>query len=233
MRKDKGKAIEMRRSGKSYAEIFALLKIPKSTLSDWFANSDWSYDLKQRLSKSAQVEHTIRLRELNKLRGANLKQAYDEARKEARKEFEEFKYNPLFIAGVMLYWGEGDKLTNYSTKISNTDPHLIRLYVFFLEKVCRIPKEKIRGHILIYPDLNEETCRLYWASRAHIDLSRFSKCTVIHGQQTTRHLAYGVCMIGISSTYFKVKMLEWIKLLPTELMNRNYYESISEQVDMA
>lgn len=223
----------MRRSGKSYAEIFALLKIPKSTLSDWFANSDWSHDLKQRLSKSAQVEHTIRLRELNKLRGVNLKQAYVEAREEARIEFETLKYNPLFIAGVMLYWGEGDKLTNYSTKITNTDPHLIRLYVFFLEKVCRIPKEKIRGHILIYPDLNEETCRLYWASRAHIDLSRFTKCTVIQGKRTIRPLAYGVCMIGISSTYFKVKMLEWLKLLPTELMNRSYYESISEQVDMA
>ena len=218
----------MRRSGKSYAEIFALLKIPKSTLSDWFANSDWSHDLKQRLSKSAQVEHTIRLRELNKLRGANLKQAYAEAREEARTEFETLKYNPLFIAGVMLYWGEGDKLTNYSTKITNTDPHLIRLYVFFLEKVCQIPKEKIRGHILIYPDLNEETCRLYWASRAHIDLSRFTKCTVIQGKRTIRPLAYGVCMIGISSTYFKVKMLEWLKLLPTELMNRNYYESISK-----
>src|ERR1035437_7538925 len=88
MRKDKEKAIEMRRSGKSYAEIFALLKIPKSTLSDWFANSDWSHDLKQRLSKSAQVEHTIRLRELNKLRGVNLKQAYVEAREEALIEFE-------------------------------------------------------------------------------------------------------------------------------------------------
>lgn len=227
MRKDKEKAIEMRRSGKSYSEIFAALKVPKSTLSGWFANSDWSHDLKQRLNKSTQVEHTIRLRELNKLRGANLKRAYDEAREEAREEFEALKYNPLFIAGVMLYWGEGDKLTNFSTKITNTDPHLIRLYVFFLEKVCRVPKEKISAHVLIYPDLNEETCRLYWASRAHIDLSRFTKCTVIHGKNTRRPLAYGVCMIGISSTYFKVKMLEWLKLLPNELMNRNYYESIS------
>ena len=222
----------MRRSGKSYAEIFALLKVPKSTLSGWFATTDWSREVKQNLNKSAQADHTIRLRELNKLRGANLKQAYEEARREAREEFEELKYNPLFIAGVMLYWGEGDKLTNYSTKITNTDPHLIRLYVFFLEKACKVPKEKIRAHVLIYPDLDEEKCRLYWASRAHIDLSRFTKCTVIHGEKTTRPLAYGVCMIGISSTYFKVKMLEWMRLLPTELMNRRYYESISERADV-
>ena len=228
MRKDKEIAIKMRRSGKSYAEISASLRVPKSTLSGWFADLGWSQELKQKLRKSTQVEHTIRLKELNKLRGANLKQAYEEAREEARAEFEEFKYNPLFIAGIMLYWGEGDKLTNYSTKISNTDPHLIRLYVFFLENVCRIPKEKIRAHVLIYPGLNEETCRLYWASRAHIDLSRFTKCTVIQGKNTARPLAYGVCMVGISSTYFKVKMLEWLKLLPTELMNRSYYESISK-----
>ncbi len=228
MRKDRGKAIKMRRAGKSYGEIFASLQIPKSTLSGWFVNLDWSQELKQKLRKSIQVEHTVRLKELNKLRGANLKQAYEEARKEARAEFEELKYNPLFIAGIMLYWGEGDKLTNYSTKISNTDPHLIRLYVFFLENVCRIPKEKIHANVLIYPDLNEEKCRLYWASRAHIDLSRFTKCTVIQGKNTTRPLAYGVCMVGISSTYFKAKMLEWLRLLPNELMNRGYYESISK-----
>jgi len=232
MRKDKEDAIKMRRTGKSYSEIVAALRIPKSTLSGWLANIDWSRELKDRLRESAQVEHTIRLRELHKLRGANLKKAYEQARKEARTEFEVLKYNPVFIAGIMLYWGEGDKLTNFSTKITNTDPHLIRLYVFFLENVCRVPKEKIKAHILIYPDLNEETCRLFWASRAHVDLSRFTKCSVIQGRETKRPLPYGVCMIGISSTYFKVKMNEWLKLLPNELMNKRYYESISERADM-
>lgn len=222
----------MRTEGRSYEEIRNTLHIPKSTLSGWMAHLDWSKALKEKLRKSTQIEHTIRLRELNKLRGSNLKKAYDEARAEARTEFETLKYNPVFIAGVMLYWGEGDKLTNYSTKITNTDPHLIRLYVFFLENVCRIPKDKIRAHILVYPDLDEEKCRLYWASRAHIDLSRFTKCSVIHGKHPTRTLPYGVCMIGISSTYFKVKMNEWMKLLPNELMNKRYYESISEQAAM-
>jgi len=168
----------------------------------------------------------IRLRELNKLRGANLKRAYEEARTEAHTEFETLKYNPLFIAGVMLYWGEGDKLTKYSTTISNTDPYLIRLYVFFLENVCRIPKEKIKAHVLVYPDLDERDCLLYWASRSNIVLSRFTKCTVIQGRHKTRRLTHGVCMVIVSSTYFKAKVLEWLKLLPNELMNQRYYENI-------
>ncbi|MDO8575747.1 MAG: hypothetical protein Q7R90_00350 [bacterium] len=226
MRKDKVKAIEMRRSGKSYNEIVAALRIPKSTLSGWLADIDWSRELKQKLRQDRQADHVIRLVELNKLRGANLAHAYEEARAEAKIEFDALKYNPLFIAGIMLYWGEGDKLTKYAVTITNSDPALIRLYVFFLENVCRIPPEKIKAHILIYPDLNEETCRLYWASRSHVDLSRFMKCTVIQGKQKVRRLKYGVCMIVISSTYLKTKMLEWLKLLPNELMNRQYYEKI-------
>ena len=216
----------MRRIGKSYNEIVAALRIPKSTLSGWLAHVDLSRELKQRLQKDRQVGHVIRLQELNKHRGAHLARAYAEARTEAKEEFDTLKYNPLFIAGIMLYWGEGDKLTKYAVTITNSDPILIRLYVFFLENICRVPPAKIKAHVLIYPDLNEETCRLYWASRSHISLSRFTKCTVIQGKQKKRPLKYGVCMVVISSTYFKVKMLEWLKLLPKELMNSRYYENI-------
>ncbi len=232
MRKDKMGAVEMRKSGKSYNDIVSALRIPKSTLSGWFSTIDWSRELRQRLQKDRQSGHVIRLQELNKLRGAHLARAYEEARTEAKTEFDTLKYNPLFIAGIMLYWGEGDKLTKYAVTLTNSDPALIRLYVFFLENICRIPKEKIKAHILIYPDLNEETCRLYWASRSHISLSRFMKSTVIQGKQKARPLKYGVCMVVISSTYLKVKILEWLRLLPEELMNKAYYENIERPAAM-
>lgn len=226
MRKDKEKAFKMRRDGKSYGEILAALKIPKATLSNWFSKIDWSSDMAKKLAVAVQKQHTVRLIELDKIRGIRLKRLYEEARKEAKNDLLELKYNPLFIAGLMLYWGEGDKLTKYSTAITNTDPDLIRLYVLFLKNACRIPEEKIRAHVLIYPDLNEEDCRKYWARESGIDLSRFTESTTILGRHKTRRIKYGVCIVGISSTYFKVKMLEWLKLFPTELMNREYYENI-------
>ena|SRR3989344_1502456 len=232
MRKDKGNALQMRKSGKSYGEIYAALKIPKATLSGWFSKIDWSDDMAKKLAAAAQKQHTVRLIELDKIRGAHLKHAYEEARKEAETEFEELKYNPLFIAGLMLYWGEGDKLTKYSTAITNTDPNLIRLYVFFLKNACRIPEEKIKAHVLIYPDLNEGDCRKYWAHESGVDLSRFTKSTTIMGRHKTRRIKYGVCMIGVSSTYLKVKILEWLKLLPRELMNEAYYAKIERSAAM-
>ena len=216
----------MRKQGKSYNEIRASLKIPKATLSDWFSKVNWSNDIAKKLAAIVQKQHTVRLIELDKIRGMHLKRIYEEAREEARMEFNELKYNHLFIAGLMLYWGEGDKLTKYSTAITNTDPDLIRLYVFFLKNACGIPNEKIKAHVLVYSDLNEEDCRKYWACKSHIDISRFTKSTTILGRHKTRRIKHGVCIVGISSTYFKVKVLEWLKLIPKELMNEAYYANI-------
>ncbi|MFA5942364.1 MAG: hypothetical protein WC798_01705 [Candidatus Paceibacterota bacterium] len=226
MRKDKEIAFDLRRSGKSYTEIRDALKIPVSTLSDWFSKVDWSKQIKKHLASEMQKQHTTRIIELNKVRGHHLENVYTEAREEAKRDFEELKYNPLFIAGLMLYWGEGDKLTKQAVKLTNTDPNLIRLYVFFLKRVCGIPEDKIKAQVLVYPDLNEKDCREYWARESGLDLKSFTKSSTMQGRHKTRRIAYGVCMICISSTYFKVKMLEWLRLLPGELMNKAYYESI-------
>lgn len=226
MRRDKEIAIKLRSTGKSYNEIVAALKISKSTLSEWFSGEDWSEKIKAKLIEAAQQVSTIRMRELDRIRGVHLKRIYEEARAEAAAEFEQLKYNPLFIAGVMLYWGEGDRKTHYQVRITNTDPKMIQLFVVFLRKVCNIPEEKIHGSVLTYPDLNDEECRSYWSAAARVPLKQFHRCTKIVGRHKTNRLAYGVCSILVSSTYFKAKVVEWLSLLPKELMGKQYYESI-------
>ena len=226
MRKDKDEAFQLRRTGKSYSEISASLKIPRATLSGWFGKEDWSEKIKQKLSKSMQQTHTVRLRELNQIRGSNLELVYNDARNEAREEFENLKYNPLFIAGLMLYWGEGDKVNPNGVKFTNTDAKMIKLYVFFLKNVCRVPLDKIKGQVLIYPDLDEPACRGFWSENSGLPIKNFTKTTVITGRHKTNRLANGICLVTVSSSYFKVKILEWIGLFAGELMNRRYYENI-------
>lgn len=217
----------MRSEGKSYLEIKSRLKIPKSTLSDWFTQQAWSQEIRKKLTSARQAEHTLRIRALDKERGENLKKVYAEAEEEARQELETLKYDPLFISGIMLYWGEGEKAPRHAVKLSNTDPKLIQLYVRFLTHSCRIPIEKIKAHILIYPELEERTCRAYWSKIARIPWENFTKSVLIRGRNPTRRLNWGVCIITVSSTYFKHKMLEWIRLLPEELLGKGYYENIS------
>lgn len=226
MRTDKEVAFTLRRNGKSYSQIRRELKIPLATLSDWFSTVSWSKNIKSRLIASSNARSSIRIRELNKIRGSHLYQAYQEAREEAKMEFEELKYNPVFISGLMLYWGEGDKRTRAQVKLANTDPNMIRLYAFFLRKICRIPEDRIRAYILIYPDLDEESCLDHWSFHSGIEKNKFFKCITIQGKQKGRKLAYGVCSITVTSTYFKEKMLLWLQLLPNELMNESYYANI-------
>ncbi len=219
--------MEMRKSGKSYNEILTKLRVPKSTLSDWFSHADWSREIKNKLNASLIEKSTARFRDLNKVRGIHLSRAYAEARKEAADEFRRLKYHPLFIAGLMLYWGEGDKLTASQTRIINTDADMINLFVLFLRNICQIPVEKIRGCAIIYPDLEATTCREYWSNRSGLPAGNFNKCVVIQGRHKTKRLSYGMGQILVSSTYFKAKMNEWLKLLPKELMNREYYAIIA------
>lgn len=226
MRKDKEKAIDLRKAGKSYNAILKELKIPKSTLSGWFRDVDWSRELRVRLSAATQAESTTRIRELDKVRGAHLKRAYEEARNEAGKELAELKYNPVFIAGLMLYWGEGDRRSKGLVSLTNTDPKMIKLFLFFLMNICKIPREKIRIHLLLYPDLDDWLSKAYWMRETGFPRENFTKSTVIAGKHKTRRLSFGICIVNVSSSYMKVKMLEWLKSVPDELMNESYYASM-------
>ena len=83
--------------------------------------------------------------ELNRIRGQHLSRAYADARLEAQSELSALKYNPLFIAGMMLYWGEGNAATKNGVVFSNSDPDMIKFYVLFLTRACGIPLAKIKG----------------------------------------------------------------------------------------
>ena len=226
MRKDKEIATKMRRQGKSYREIHNALKVPLGTLSNWFSEIGWSKDMAKKLTAQMQIQHTARIGELDKIRGQHLVHAYEEARSEAKKDLTVLKYNPLFIAGLMLYWGEGDKATKGQVRLANTDPELIKLFVFFLKKVCNIHTEKIGISILTYPDIDDKTNRQYWSDVSGIAQGKFLKSILMQGRHKTKRLGHGVCSVYVSSTYFKVKMLEWLKFLPGELMNKEYYANI-------
>ncbi|MEK7184970.1 MAG: hypothetical protein AAB683_02450 [Patescibacteria group bacterium] len=226
MRKDKEKAVSLRKSGKSYLEIQKELGVPKSTLSDWLRDQNWSKELSLKLVEKAKSSHIIRLQELNKIRGENLQRLYKQATEEAMEEFEILKYHPLFIASMMIYWGEGDKLSRSRISLANTDPNMLRVFVYFLKKICNFSDSKIRAWILAYPDMNIEFSRRYWIENTGLSESNFRKTIVIQGKPTKRKLSHGVCTVELGSTYFKTKMLVWLRCFSKVLITDEYYAGI-------
>ncbi|MBI2121045.1 MAG: hypothetical protein HYT94_05485 [Parcubacteria group bacterium] len=224
MRDDKEKVIALRKSGKSYNEIMDVMRISKSTLSAWLAPHNWSQNISQTLAKRASNKGSVHLRELNDIRGKHLEHVYREAVAEAAEEYQKLKYHPLFIAGIMLYWGEGDKVTKYFVRITNTDPAIIKIFANFLFEICGIKKEKIACSLLLYPDLIENDCKKYWISNSGLEGLKFHKSQVIKGKHKTNRLRYGVCTLTINSSYFKKKIVTWTQLLSQELLTAEYYK---------
>lgn len=218
MRVEKTKALELRRKGKSYSMITNLLKVPKSTLSGWLKDEKWSVEIKASLNKNAKIQSAIRMRQLGKVRGKELDNAYAEAVKEAEKEFEYFVRWPLFVAGLCIYWGEGEKTSKHMIRVSNIDPGLVKVFIGFLIHVCGISKKDIRYSLLLYPDLDEDACKQFWVSHAGLLRENFNKSARIRGRHKTKRLRYGVCNVSFSSSYLKKKIGVWLAKLPNELV---------------
>ena len=220
MRNDKQKAFSLRIEGKSYLEIKKQLNIPISTLSEWFKGQKWSNDIAKKCAKDAIQKSKIRIVALNNIRGQNLQKLYNEARNEAISDYEILKYHPLFISGLMIYWGEGEKNSRSRISIANTDPKMIKIFAMFIENICNI--KNIKAWILLYPELNEVECKRYWIKNCDLKPEQFTKSIIIKGKSATKKLQYGVCNLGISSAYLKSKIIIWLDLLSKDLISESY-----------
>src|SRR3989344_6399145 len=133
MRKDKEKAFNLRRSGKSYKQIRDELGIATSPLSGWFKHESWSQEIKNRLSREESLSNPKKLELMAQANRERWKLKHEEYRTAAIKEFEKFKDDPLFITGLILYWGEGEKQSKSSqVRLGNSEPEMLRIFYLFL-----------------------------------------------------------------------------------------------------
>ncbi len=211
MRHDKEKAFKLRRENKTYREIQQSLGISRSTLCDWFRNEEWSNHIKKS-NINKQIKVSIeRLQKMNDARRVMLEKKYKNVEEDAAREFEIYKNDPLFAAGLMLYAGEGDKMTRGVIRLANTDFSIHRVFLKFIEKFTKIEKKYIKLSILLYPDLNIGECKIKWSQELNISLENFHKPQVIVGRSKTKRLHFGVGSIIISDSFLKRKLLFWIE----------------------
>jgi hypothetical protein len=209
MRHDKEKIFELRKRGKTYREISKLATISKGTLCEWFRNETWSDDIKKN-NTDKQISTSIS--KMHAARRKLLDFEYANNSRQAEQEFELFKNDPLFIAGLMLYSGEGDKRTIYQVRLANVDFDTHKIFLKFIEKFTKIKIDRIRFSILLYPDLDITKCKEKWSLELGIPLSNFHKPQVIQGRSKVRRLHFGVGSTIISDSFLKRKIMKWIEM---------------------
>lgn len=217
----KENAIALRKEGKSYAEIAAALGVPKGTLSGWFRGEAWSAEIRDRKTEEVHKGVRGRMEALNAARGTRLKEGYERAREEAAREFVRLKKDPVFVAGVALHLADGDRSARYQVRLGSSDPELLAAFVRFLTGPSGVPPEKVRAHLIVYPQTDEVSARRFWGFATGVPFERFMKTTVLKGREGRGpRFGNGICTIIVSSAYLKEKMGVWGKLLLTELMQK-------------
>lgn len=210
-------AVEFRRRGFTYSEIAKICGVSKGTVSNWLADKKFSKQVAKDNAEKAARENSRRMQLLNNARKAERKILYTEAVRAAEVEYKHYRNNPLFIAGLMLYVGEGDSKDSGKIRISSSQVSAHKIFLRFAAGFLGVPKDKIRFWLLLYPDHNAETVSRYWSRKIGIPLSQFHKYQVIQGTSSKRTLQYGTGNTIIVSTVLKRKLQKWIELATKEL----------------
>ncbi len=135
-------------------------------------------------------------------------------REQAIASFEQYRNDPLFVAGIMLYWAEG-KTTDrepYNLELSNSDPNLLKLYYGFLRRYFNINNSLLKVRLFLYPDLDEEKIKSFWSNLLDIPLNQFIKSYIANSRSsvTKNKLSYGTCSIYIANKDLRIIMGIWI-----------------------
>ena len=138
---------------------------------------------------------------------------YKRAESEPLQEFERYRDEPLFIAGLMLYAGEGDRSPNNSqVRLGNVDYRIILTFKRFISTYYPEFIPRMRVSMLLYPDLDKDECVQWWRQVLQDEEVQFYTPIVIQGRHKTRRLQHGVAGLIISSKFLKIKVLRSIDL---------------------
>lgn len=217
------RAIALRKSGKSYSEIKNLLNIPKSTLSDWFSREKWSESIKAEINKKSSQKSTARILLMNKQRALNKVDRDNEYLKEADAEYKNLKKDPLFIAGLSIYWGEGEKFGNWRVAIINSDAKMMQVAISFFRIILKVPEDKIRAGLFLYEDLDQEKTQKYWSEMLALPAKQFIKTHVLKSKARVgkKRSVYGMCNIYVCGVKFKTKVMRWIELFHIDIISKS------------
>ncbi|MFP3882044.1 MAG: hypothetical protein ACLFWH_06970 [Actinomycetota bacterium] len=159
---------ELRAMGLSYGEIMELIPVKKSTLATWCRDVKLTPEQVQAIEERRAPEPGIP-RNTNRKRKAEIA----ELRSIARAEVSRLSADPVWMAGLILYWAEGSKGCN-SVSLANTDPRALRLFVRWVRTYID-PNARFSMHMHLHEGNDEKLAREYWRRETGLLSANFHK----------------------------------------------------------
>jgi hypothetical protein len=213
---DRQKAIKLRKQGKTYGQIKQELGITKSTLSDWLSD----YPLSKRQldlieeeasrNKSLGIEKTIITKQ--RKREKRLGNIY----KNEKNRWLSLSLKELELAGLFLYWGEGKKNLRSSLAINNTDPQVVKFALYWMTRVLKVPKNKVKVELHLYSDMDVEKEISFWAKGLRIPKAQFYKPYIKTSTRiaiSQKGFGHGTCGVIVNDVRLKEKVIMGINAI--------------------
>lgn len=211
---EKEKAISLRKQGKTYSEILSVISVAKSTLSIWLNSVDLSKKQKQKISKAklagsrrgGQAKKKQRIERQNKIF------------EETKSDISTISEHELFLIGIILYWAEGSKEKEYRPgsplEFSNMDPKMIKVFLIWLLKVCKINRNMLVFNIFLHQSHKNKTeeVREYWSKITGFSKDSFAtiywkKNKLKTNRRNVKEKYYGVLKIKVRKSSSLVRKI--------------------------
>ena len=200
---------DLRRFGLSYGEIMELIEVKKSTLATWCRDVKLTEKqiaaIKERRAQIPGIP-----RDTNWRRRAEIR----ELREVARSLVPELADDPLWIAGLVMYWAEGAKTRN-QVSMANADPRALRLFILWIQTYLS-PGARFSIQLHLHEGNDDRAAKEYWRSETGLLEANFHK-TFIKPQGTghrKNHLEHGICTVKVRKAADPWNIImEWVDCL--------------------
>ena len=214
-------AIEMRKEGKTYREIRAVVPVAKSTLSVWLRGVGLAEPQRQRLTarKRAAQRRGALARHKERLRKTKVIHVEEEERVGALTEREEW------LIGTALYWAEGAKERPWSTRsprvdFSNMDADMVVFFCRWLLRHAGVERERLIVSVYLHKTHAARAGKViaWWNKKLvpfdirvkHLYFKRHAKAKTVR-KRTADDVYFGTLRITVrASCHLQRRIQGWI-----------------------
>jgi hypothetical protein len=192
----KEQAKQLRLQGVSIKQISVQLKVAKSTASLWTNGITLTPEQKQKLltreitdERSTSRSNYFRMK----------RQSYQD-----KGKIRICQNEPLYVAGCMLYWGEGSKDIN-TCRMTNSELPMLLTFKKFLIEYFNVSNQDLTLKVNAYTDLHsQEDIEKFWLNGLDLPQSCLRKSLWNQypksSKNVARKLEYGTCALLINKT---------------------------------
>ncbi|MBU3969061.1 hypothetical protein KJ991_02520 [Patescibacteria group bacterium] len=209
---EKEKARALRKKGYSINQIVKETNLSKASVSVWVRDIVLTKVQKKKLSERGRSVESIEKRRINRLFNEQSKR--QKIIDNAKKDYNFISPEELKLIGIILYLGEGAKTKRGTVAVANSDPSVIKIMARFFREICKVPENKLRGHIHTFTGADIVKTEKYWSQLTGIPRNQFYKTYAkpsIASLQKRKTLPFGTFDLSVNDTTLFLTIMGWIE----------------------